>query len=256
MPPRHSSSACWAKSGKKTEDLPYGGYHRVEVGVSLNKEQARAVRDQINAFLDFDMIRISFSAASKRAIIRRATDMKGRMWCEQCGAECLTRADYEIDHFVAEGIQPANDNRGPLTAADGKLLCLKCHDKKTRRDVFEIAKAKRLGKKHRVVGQGPDRDRPPVRRQAGARLMRLAFLVLAVLAASPADAKCHLFSVWHYPWPQRCGVARQMVRLQVLHLSAQVRSQIRPQRTSRPIRTTRNPPSQPRQGRSRRRRGG
>jgi hypothetical protein len=42
--------------------------------------------------------------------------------------------------------------------------------------------------------------------------MRLAFLVLAVLAASPADAKCHLFSVWHYPKPQRCDVARQMVR--------------------------------------------
>ena len=43
--------------------------------------------------------------------------------------------------------------------------------------------------------------------------MRLAFLVLAVLAASPADAKCHLFSDWRYPWPQRCGGPRQMVRL-------------------------------------------
>ena len=101
------------------------------------------------------MIRISFSNASKRIIASRATDLKGRTWCEQCGAECLSRADYEIDHCVPEGLQPANDNRSALTAEDGKLLCLKCHDKKTRRDVFEIAKSKRMGKKHRVVGAGP-----------------------------------------------------------------------------------------------------
>jgi hypothetical protein len=101
------------------------------------------------------MIRIAFSNATKRVIERRATDMTGRKWCEQCGAECLSRADYEIDHVVCEGIQPANDNRAPLTADDGKLLCLKCHDQKTRRDVFEIAKSKRMGKKHRVVGAGP-----------------------------------------------------------------------------------------------------
>ena len=101
------------------------------------------------------MIRIAFSSASKRTIVLRATDMKGRVWCEECGAECLSRADYEIDHCVPEGVQPANDNRGPLTANDGKLLCLKCHDRKTRRDVFEIAKMKRMGTKHRVVGRGP-----------------------------------------------------------------------------------------------------
>ena len=100
------------------------------------------------------MIRISFSAASTRAIVLRATDMQGRIWCEQCGAECLSRADYEIDHCVPEGIRPANDNRALLTADDGKLLCLACHDKKSKRDVFEIAKAKRLGKSHRVVGRG------------------------------------------------------------------------------------------------------
>ena len=101
------------------------------------------------------MIRISFSAASQRAIERRATDMTGRRWCEQCGAECPTRADYEIDHCVPEGVQPVNDNRAALSADDGKLLCLKCHDAKTRRDVFEIAKMKRLKKEHRVVGRGP-----------------------------------------------------------------------------------------------------
>jgi hypothetical protein len=101
------------------------------------------------------MIRISFSAASTRAIIRRATDMQGRVWCELCGAACPTRADYEIDHCVAEGVKPFEDDRPPLTADDGKVLCLTCHDRKTRRDLFEIAKAKRLGQKHRVLVDAP-----------------------------------------------------------------------------------------------------
>jgi hypothetical protein len=101
------------------------------------------------------MIRISFPSALKRAIERRATDMTGRKWCEQCGAECVTRADYQIDHCVPEGVQPANDNRPPLTADDGKLLCLACHDKKTRRDRLNIDKLKRLEGKHRPIDGGP-----------------------------------------------------------------------------------------------------
>jgi hypothetical protein len=100
------------------------------------------------------MIRIAFSAATARTIKGRATDLQGRTWCELCGAECPTRADYEIDHCVAEGVRPVGDRRLPLNAADGKLLCLKCHDKKTRRDVAEIARAKRLEGKHRVVSSG------------------------------------------------------------------------------------------------------
>lgn len=100
-------------------------------------------------------MRVPFTQAAVRAIEGRATDLSGRKWCEQCGAGCMTRADYEIDHVVAEGARAPSENRGPLTAADGKLLCLKCHDKKTRRDVFEISKTKRLEAKHRVVGRGP-----------------------------------------------------------------------------------------------------
>jgi hypothetical protein len=39
-----------------------------------------------------------------------------------------------------------------------------------------------------------------------------SFLILAVaaaglLSATPADAHC--YSVWNYPWPQRCGAVRQ-----------------------------------------------
>ena len=100
------------------------------------------------------MIRISFSSASARAIVARATDLSGQTCCELCGAECPTRGAYEIDHVIPEALQPYDD-RLPLSAEHGKLLCLKCHDKKTRRDVAAIARAKRLAGKHRVVGDGP-----------------------------------------------------------------------------------------------------
>jgi len=36
------------------------------------------------------------------------------------------------------------------------------------------------------------------------RIALATFLVLATFAPNPADARCHLFSVWRYPWPQRC----------------------------------------------------
>jgi hypothetical protein len=51
------------------------------------------------------------------------------------------------------------------------------------------------------------------RRVAGAMVGILAALAIA----APVDAAaCRLHSIWHYPWPQRCGAAHQMVRLQIL----------------------------------------
>jgi hypothetical protein len=35
----------------------------------------------------------------------------------------------------------------------------------------------------------------------------LRTLAIAMLLATPAAAKCHIFSIWHYPRPQRCFVA-------------------------------------------------
>jgi hypothetical protein len=38
--------------------------------------------------------------------------------------------------------------------------------------------------------------------------MRLWHLtLLTLLSADPAQA-CHIYSVWHYHWPQHCAVAR------------------------------------------------
>jgi len=42
-------------------------------------------------------------------------------------------------------------------------------------------------------------------------MLRIALgSLLALLAQTPVEAHC--YSRWYYPWPQRCGVARQMVR--------------------------------------------
>ena len=41
--------------------------------------------------------------------------------------------------------------------------------------------------------------------------MRLLLVLAALLASTPVEAHC--FARWHYPWPQRCGAVRQMVRL-------------------------------------------
>ena len=40
--------------------------------------------------------------------------------------------------------------------------------------------------------------------------MRWIMLAAALVVATPVEAHC--YSVWRYPWPQRCGAARQIVR--------------------------------------------
>jgi hypothetical protein len=37
---------------------------------------------------------------------------------------------------------------------------------------------------------------------------RLVIAALLIAAADPALA-CHRFSVWHFPWPQRCSVVAE-----------------------------------------------
>jgi hypothetical protein len=64
----------------------------------------------------------------------------------------------------------------------------------------------RLGEASRShAGRGPARR----------RLARAMAAILSAAIALPVEAHC--YSRWDYPWPQRCGVARQMVRRPVLH---------------------------------------
>lgn len=50
-----------------------------------------------------------------------------------------------------------------------------------------------------------DATRIATRRQSRARGPALLFLAMTM--SWPAEARCHIFRVWHYPKPQRCFVA-------------------------------------------------
>jgi hypothetical protein len=99
--------------------------------------------------------RREFSQSDKIAILGRATDGSGRVHCERCGAWCKRRADYQIDHILAEGMRPAADLMRKLTPADGQLLCVAvCHPVKTKEDKGDIGEAKRREIKHPLVAGG------------------------------------------------------------------------------------------------------
>ena len=80
--------------------------------------------------------RQEFSRAVKVAIKRRAMRATGYE-CECCGAIV---AYVEIDHRNPDALQV---EKRKLTEAEGWAICEPCHDRKTRGDVRQIAKAKR-----------------------------------------------------------------------------------------------------------------
>jgi hypothetical protein len=118
--------------------------------------------------------RREFTQSDKIAIRGRATDSSGRVHCERCGAWCRKRADYEIDHVLAEGMRPKADLKRKLIPADGMLLCVAvCHPPKTKRDKQDIAEATRreaaeLGLRtppRRKIhwGHGEKAEKPPLK---------------------------------------------------------------------------------------------
>lgn len=121
--------------------------------------------------------RRNFSQMDLIAIVGRATDEQGRVHCERCGGWCRKRADYQIDHVIAEGNRPLADLDRKLTPADGQLLCVAlCHPRKTKADKGDIGKAKRLeaaeaGVKpppRRKINWGHDKEpKPPLKVAAG-----------------------------------------------------------------------------------------
>ena len=91
------------------------------------------------------MSRKEFSKAVKVAVIKRATK-DNNIYCEGCGA---LAKKWEIDHVRADGLL------GEPTLENAKLLCVPCHDKKTKVDVQQIAQAKRREAKHLGVRKKP-----------------------------------------------------------------------------------------------------
>ena len=91
------------------------------------------------------MARKEFSKSVKVACIKRAT-VDGKVFCEECGA--LAKR-FEIDHVRADGLL------GEPTLENARLLCVPCHDEKTKADVKAIAKAKRCEAIHLGVRKKP-----------------------------------------------------------------------------------------------------
>jgi HNH endonuclease len=125
-----------------------------------------------------------FSVAVSLAILARAA-RGGRVYCERCDRWCPKRKDYQIDHVIPEGMRPAEDLKRPLTPADGQLLCLECHDRKTDGDKAHIALAVRVEAYHagierpgkKKMRSRPKAPRPPYRPAAGSpRLLREGFI--------------------------------------------------------------------------------
>ena len=98
--------------------------------------------------------RREFTKAVKVEIIKRAR-VNAVIRCEKCAVD--VRGSWHIDHIDPDAMQI--DKSEPLTAEEGQLLCLPCHDEKTRKDVADIAKAKRREAAH----LGARRPRQPMK---------------------------------------------------------------------------------------------
>lgn len=106
------------------------------------------------------MSRREFTPMVYAEIVRRAMDENGQLWCEGCG-ELIKGKKYHVDHTIADGL--ILDKRRRLTAADGKLLGIKCcHAPKTAEDVASIARAKRVEAAHLGI---KTRNKPKIKSQ-------------------------------------------------------------------------------------------
>ena len=89
-------------------------------------------------------MRREFSRAQKAQMLKRASDEKGRIFCEGCGLN-ITGKVVEFDHTIPEAL--IVDKTKPLMIDDGKALgrdcCHRAPGGKTAQDVATIAKAKR-----------------------------------------------------------------------------------------------------------------
>ena len=83
------------------------------------------------------MSRQEFSTKTKVAAWNRCG---GR--CESCGTEIQPGDRVDFDHIIPDGLRKNND------VSNCQVLCRPCHIEKTKTDVTQIAKAKRVEKKH------------------------------------------------------------------------------------------------------------
>jgi 5-methylcytosine-specific restriction endonuclease McrA len=103
------------------------------------------------------MRRDEFSSATKKIIALRAA---GRCENSHCGIET---GDGHYDHIIPCG------RGGDNSAGNGQYLCPPCHLAKTRRDVFEIARNKRVS----IAGKKKRQRRKEFRPRRAKRVVKL-----------------------------------------------------------------------------------
>ncbi len=96
--------------------------------------------------------RREFKKAIRREIIARASDMILGLACEKCSAKIKETA-FEVHHIDQDAM--LIDKSAALTAKDGLLLCLPCHDEITRQQAPVLARAVRLEDKRTGAWRAP-----------------------------------------------------------------------------------------------------
>jgi hypothetical protein len=91
--------------------------------------------------------RLEFSKRVRLEIFLRAGGMT-KLHCETCTLP-IKGSNFEIDHCIEEWERQdvLHGYREPLTAEDGKLLCIPCHDIKSGRKSGERAHCKAIVEK-------------------------------------------------------------------------------------------------------------
>ena len=86
-------------------------------------------------------MRTEFSNRVKRDALKRAD---GKCEIPECGAP-LSFSKYHYDHIIPDHLG------GDASLDNCQVICFACHKSKTRKDVADIAKAKRRSDKHRGI---------------------------------------------------------------------------------------------------------
>jgi 5-methylcytosine-specific restriction protein A len=89
-------------------------------------------------------VRTEFPNKVKRDALQRAKDNGGKCENPGCGA-FLSFSKYHYDHVIPDQMG------GEATLENCQVICFACHKIKTRKDVADIAKAKRRSDKHNGV---------------------------------------------------------------------------------------------------------
>ncbi len=95
--------------------------------------------------------RLEFSKPVKIEMFRRAGG-PGDLHCEGCGLRLMGKG-FEYDHQIEEWERRDIERglRPPLTAEEGKVLCIPCHDAKSGKKAGERAHGKRIVEKSAKV---------------------------------------------------------------------------------------------------------